>query len=156
MHIYAGIADELTDLIVSPRKGTTGSRRLQFPMTWKLSRWYLTRVCYPSLSPQFAIGGTCRHIRARIKGRGRTHWLELLRFFLPRRTPTYSTGLCHVLHSPYKGSPRKEVLPALQNVLIEDLLSSGRAEKAIGKFVAARQLSGRPVAVHCWVRGRGW
>jgi hypothetical protein len=47
------------------------------------------------------------------------------------------------------------VLPALQNLFIEHLRSSGPVEDAIGKFVVARKLSGHPVTVQCWVRGRG-
>jgi len=128
-------------------------------MTWKLSRWYLTRDCYPSLSPQFAIEGTCQHIRARIKGRGRAYWLELLRFFPATENLYLFDRVVSRIAFALQGLPPEgvtEVLPALQNVFLEDLLSSGRAEKAIGKIVAARQLSGRPVAVHRWVRGRGW
>ncbi|KAH9981608.1 hypothetical protein BJV74DRAFT_952934 [Russula compacta] len=42
------------------------------------------------------------------------------------------------------------MLPALQNLFLEGLLSSGPVQEAIGKFVAVRQLSGHPVAVHRW------
>jgi F-box-like len=41
-----------------------------------------------------------------------------------------------------------ETLPALQNFFFDVPKLSDPVEKAIGKFVAARQLSGRPVAVH--------
>jgi len=38
---------------------------------------------------------------------------------------------------------------------IQHLQSSEPVKEAIGEFVAARQLSGHPVAVQCWVSGRG-
>ena len=44
-----------------------------------------------------------------------------------------------------------EVLPALQFMFLEGLESSGPAQEGIGKFVAARQLASRPIAVSSWV-----
>jgi F-box-like len=46
-----------------------------------------------------------------------------------------------------------DVLPALESLFMEDLPPSGprqAAQEAIGQFVAARQLSGHPVAVSDW------
>jgi len=51
------------------------------------------------------------------------------------------------------GERVKEVLPALQRLFIEGLERlepSGPTQEALGKFVAARQLSGLPVVVHSW------
>ena len=45
-----------------------------------------------------------------------------------------------------------EVLPALRNLFLEGLQPSGRVHKGIGEFVAARQLSGHPIAVSRWER----
>ena len=45
-----------------------------------------------------------------------------------------------------------EHLPTLQNVFIEGLQPSGPLQGVIMQFVAARQLSGHPVAVHRWER----
>jgi hypothetical protein len=45
------------------------------------------------------------------------------------------------------GGRTTEVLPALQSLFLEELHPSGRFDKAIGKFVAARQLSNHPVAI---------
>ena len=42
------------------------------------------------------------------------------------------------------------VLPALESVFLEDLQQSRPVQEAIGKFVAARQLLGYPVAVSGW------
>jgi hypothetical protein len=46
-----------------------------------------------------------------------------------------------------------EVLPTLESIFLEDLHPLGPVEEAIGEFVAARQLSGHPVAVSHWKRG---
>jgi hypothetical protein len=42
------------------------------------------------------------------------------------------------------------VLPALENILLQELRPSRPIQEAIGQFVAARQLLGRPVAVSHW------
>ena len=44
------------------------------------------------------------------------------------------------------------VLPSLRNLFLEGF-QSGAVPEAFRRFVAARQLSGRPVSLHCWVRG---
>jgi hypothetical protein len=49
-----------------------------------------------------------------------------------------------------------EVLPELQNIFLEGQQPSGPIQNAIGQFVAVRQLSGHPVAVHHRDRGRYW
>ena len=45
-----------------------------------------------------------------------------------------------------------EVLPSLQNLLLEDLHPSGPVPEPIEKFIAARQLAGHPIAVSHWDR----
>ena len=46
-----------------------------------------------------------------------------------------------------------EALPALQRLFLEEPLPSGRVRETIGKFVAARLLSGRPIVVSYLERG---
>jgi hypothetical protein len=48
-----------------------------------------------------------------------------------------------------------EVLPALQNLFIGNFESSAFIQKAIGKFVAARELFGYPVTVQSWTEEKG-
>jgi hypothetical protein len=43
-----------------------------------------------------------------------------------------------------------EVLPSLQNIFVEGLEPSGPFQENIGQFVAARQLSGHPIAISVW------
>ena len=47
---------------------------------------------------------------------------------------------------------RVEVLPALENIFLEGLEASGPVEKAIGPFVAMRQVTRHPIAVTGWDR----
>jgi hypothetical protein len=89
---------------------------------------------------------------------GRTHWLDLLRFFPATENLYLFEGVASCIAFALQELAREEVagvLPALQNFFIEHLRSSGPVEDAIGKFIAARKLSGHPVIVQCWVRGRG-
>jgi hypothetical protein len=39
------------------------------------------------------------------------------------------------------------VLPTLQNILVRGLESSGPVQEEIGKFIAARQVAGHPIAL---------
>ena len=48
------------------------------------------------------------------------------------------------------GGRTTEVLPMLQNILLEGLEPSGPIPEGIHKFVAARQLSGHPITVSIW------
>jgi hypothetical protein len=42
------------------------------------------------------------------------------------------------------------VLPALQNIFLEELQPSGLVQKGIQQFVATRQATGNPIAVSRW------
>jgi hypothetical protein len=48
-----------------------------------------------------------------------------------------------------------EVLLTLESIFLEGIQPSGPIQDGIGKFVAARQLSGRPITVSLWLR-EGW
>jgi hypothetical protein len=48
------------------------------------------------------------------------------------------------------GGTITEVLPGLQNIFVESLERSGPFQESIGQFVAARQLSGHPIAIPNW------
>jgi hypothetical protein len=45
-----------------------------------------------------------------------------------------------------------EVLPTLRNLFLEGLQVSGPAQESIGRFVAAQQLIGHPIAVSPWIK----
>ena len=69
--------------------------------------------------------------------------LYLSRQFAPRVAPA--------LQEPV-GDRMTEVLPALQNIFLEGLQSSGLVQEGIGQFVTARQVTNHPIAVTCWER----
>jgi hypothetical protein len=50
------------------------------------------------------------------------------------------------------GDRAAEVLPALQNIFLEDLQPSGPVQEGMAKFFATRQLSGHPITVSLWER----
>ena len=84
-------------------------------------------------------------------------WLEILlpfataeNLYLSKKiVPRIAPALELVGESP------TEVLPSLQSLFLQMPYPSGSVEDAIGKFVSARQLSGRPIVVHDW-DGRSW
>jgi hypothetical protein len=90
---------------------------------------------------------------------GNTQWMELLRPFFAVK------GL--VLDGPFVlsvasalqelvGERATEILPALQNIFLKGFQSSGApAPEGITKFIAARELSGRPVIVYHGEPGEG-
>ena len=89
-----------------------------------------------------------------------TPWLELFRPFTAVRTLRISRdpqpSIAHTLQE-LTGERAIEVLPELDGLYLEDYQPSGPEQKAIEPFIAARQYSDHPVAVHHWDRsGTGW
>ncbi|KAH9981966.1 hypothetical protein BJV74DRAFT_887208 [Russula compacta] len=84
-------------------------------------------------------------------------WLEPLRPFTAVKNLYLSKGLGLRVARALRELPGEravEVLPALQNIFFGGLQSSGPARDAIRPFITARQLSGHPVAIHCWEDGQ--
>ena len=80
-------------------------------------------------------------------------WLELLRPFATVKDLVLSGQLARLVApvlGELIGERVAEELPALQNIFVEDfsLWGSPPWQKEIGQFIAARQISGHPVAVH--------
>jgi hypothetical protein len=82
-------------------------------------------------------------------------WLELLHPFTALKSlhlskecvPRIAPALQELV-----GNRTTEVLPTLQNILLEGLKPSEPVQEGIEKFVAARQLSGHSIAVSLWER----
>jgi hypothetical protein len=80
-----------------------------------------------------------------------TQWIDLLRPFFVVKDLTLAEPIVESIASALQelvGERVTEVLPALQNIFLEGFQSSGRVPKGITEFIAARELSGRPVIVH--------
>ena len=123
---------------------------------WQLSS--IEQVCNSSLAPLSMVEDF--YIEHRYWQTGwkddaieNTLWLQLLLPFTAVKN----------LHLSKESAPRivaalqeliggriTEVLPSLQNIFVEGLESSGPFQEDIGRFVAARRLSGRPIAISYW------
>jgi len=80
-------------------------------------------------------------------------WLELFRFFAAVGNLYLSEALAMCVAPALQelvGGGVTEVLPALENLFIENFQRSGLMKEAIGEFVTARELSGHPVTVQSW------
>ncbi|KAI0251489.1 hypothetical protein BJV78DRAFT_1352932 [Lactifluus subvellereus] len=85
-------------------------------------------------------------------------WLELFRPFTAVRTLRISRSpQSSIMRALQELSEDRtiEVLPSLDCLYLEDCQPSGPEQKAIEPFIAARQDSDHPVAVHFW-EGQGW
>ena len=82
-----------------------------------------------------------------------SQWLELFHPFTVMKHLYLSQELAPRIAPVLQdvvGESVTEVLPALQALFLEEPLPSASAQEGIVQFVAARQLSGYPIAVSCW------
>jgi hypothetical protein len=81
-------------------------------------------------------------------------WVELLRPFSAVKnlylSDKVASRIVPALRELVEGRRTTEVLPTLQHIFSGGLEFSGPVQEGIGKFVAARQVAGRPTAVSHW------
>ena len=119
---------------------------------------FIKKICDSSLHPLSKVEDLYIEYRSSTRHRGNlaietTMWLELLLSFtavenlylFERFAPSIATALQELV-----GTRITEVLPNLQNILVEGLESSGPFQENIGQFVAARQLKKNPIAISDW------
>jgi hypothetical protein len=123
---------------------------------WQLSS--ITQVCNSSLRPlsmveDLYIKHRYRQLVWKDDAIENTLWLELLLSFTAVKnlylSKEFAPGIAAALQELVRGG-MTEVLPSLQNVFVAKLEPSGRFQENTGEFVAARQLSGHPVAISVW------
>jgi hypothetical protein len=123
---------------------------------WQLSS--IEQVCNFSLHPismveDLYIERQYSQLVGKNDGIENTLWLELLLPFTAVKnlylSKKFAPGIAATLEE-LVGSRITEVLPRLQNIFVEGLEPSGPFRKNIGRFVAARQLSGHPIAISDW------
>ena len=68
----------------------------------------------------------------------------------------FSKHIASALLQEPVGEIATDSLPALESLFLKELQRSGPVQEAIGKFVAARALSGHPITVSQWDRGQDW
>ena len=86
-----------------------------------------------------------------------SHWLQLLNLFVSVKSLYVDVGLGPFIAPALEELTEErvtEVLPSLENLVIEDLGSddSEFVEETIRSFISMRQLSGRPVVLRRWDR----
>jgi hypothetical protein len=123
----------------------------------------LAQVCRSSLPPPLSIVerlDVCEDRDWRPRWRDDveiTQWLELLRPFTGVKDLYLSEGIVRRVAPALQGHVGEgvtDVLPALRSVFLQGLEPSGPIQESqvIGQFLAAREVSGHPVAVYDWER----
>ena len=83
-----------------------------------------------------------------------TLWLELLHPFTAVKNLYLSEKIAlrigPALQEEHVEGRTTELLPTLENIFLEGLESSGRAQEGIGQFVAAQQVVGHCIAISGW------
>ncbi len=148
------------------REGTS-DRVLQLGILCRQSDWQLSslaQVCASSFP--YPLISTVKHLSILEETRSPLHWqddirnsewLELLHPFTSVKNLYLSKELSPRIAPSLRelvGRRASEALPTLQNLFLEELHSplARPVEEAIGRFVAARQLSNHPVAISQWER----
>ena len=80
-------------------------------------------------------------------------WLELFRPFIAVKnlylSENFASRIAPALQELVEGGT-PDVLPALQNIFLKGLESSGSVEEGIGKLVTARQVANHPIGISPW------
>jgi len=152
--------DGLVNVTLSSRRGTTSGTMLEllishgiYESDWAF--WELNRDPHRLSSP---IPANFERLAAREVNFAEfdvrnDQWLELFRFLSAVGNMYLSEALAMCLSPALRelvGERATEVLPALENLYIENLQPSGLIKEAIGEFAAARELSGHPITVQSW------
>jgi hypothetical protein len=152
-------------ITLSRNGATIGPKPLDFRISCKQLDWQLSALaqvcnsCLPTLH-------RLEHLSIRDDPRlsphwqgdmENTQWLELLHPFTTVKNLYLSKDVALYVASALQDLSEEratEVLPALQHIFIDRLQPSGSVQEVFHKFVTAcgRQASGRPVAIHSWVR----
>jgi len=134
-----------------------------FQSSWQISA--ITHVCSSSLPPLPTLErlGIYENRLQWVKPMWQdnilnTQWLQLFHPFGSVKNIFLSDKLVQLVAPALQeltGERVTEVLPALQNLFLQGPEPSETVQEAIGRFIAERQLSDCPVAVHC-ERGGWW
>jgi hypothetical protein len=137
------------------RNGDSFHERSSLAISCRPSDWQLSSVAYlcdSALSSLPTLERLEIYINRSWKDDVETaQWLELLHPFISMKDLfLHDQSIQHVAPAleQLAGEGATEVIPALQNLLIEGPQPSEPVKKSIGKFVAACQLSDHPVSVH--------
>ncbi len=79
-----------------------------------------------------------------------TLWLELLLPFPALKNLYLSKDFAPGIAAALQETVGTELFPNLQNIFVKGLEPLGPFQESIGQFVAARELSGHPIAISVW------
>ena len=163
---------EVINIALSSKKGTTGGMWLKLKMKCKHRVWQLQTLTlnpHPPVDPLVTDDGfdipfhAPKDIAHWWTQTGNAQWLEYLRFFsavenlyLSEAVAWSVTPVLGEISAGGSAVTARGVLPALQTAFIEnyDRAAYKRVREAMGKFIAERELSGHPVVVCTWNKGR--
>jgi len=155
------------EITLFSRNGTTGGTLLVLSFRCDASGWRLQSLTqgrrpFSPLSPLPNFdhlndrGNKARYTPSWAYCKENARWLELLRVFASVETlylpSEIAAFVAPALQELAAGGVVTQVLPTLQNLFIdiEKTWSSRPPHQALGEFVAAREVSGYPVSLHCW------
>jgi hypothetical protein len=150
---------------LSPRNETTSVKSLKLSVRCRNSVWQLRSLDHSRDRFFPPLNGLERFDACELEGQHsplwadnaeNARWLELLHMLATVEDLYLSEGLALQVAPALQEFTRlggTEVLHALRNLFIEEY-KPGPVQEAIAEFVAARQLSCRPVDIQCWVRER--
>ena len=110
------------------------------------------RVLIPTVERLYIFedGPLCYRVRHWQDDTENSQWLELFRPFSAAKDLHISREFMPRIAPALQGERVTEVLPALQTIFFEEKLTSELVQETVGQFVAARQLSGHPIAISRW------
>ena len=166
---YMRLEGDVISMILSPKVRTVGSPSVKLVVSCEKLDWQLSafaqvcNLCLPTL-PSLERLSICNDHYPPPDWQDdmeNTQWLELLHPFAAVKDLYLSKEVAlHVASVLQELSEERvtEVLPALQDIFIDDLQPSGLVQEAFQKFVTTRgrQVSGHPVAIHSWMREKEW
>jgi hypothetical protein len=141
--------------------GLPWSRTLEIAISCREPDWQLSsieQVCNSSLHPLSTVEVLyIEHEYSQLVWKNdaieNTLWLQLLLPFTAVKdlylSKEFAPGIAAALQD-LVGARITDVLPSLQNVFMEGLEPSGPLQENIGRFVAARLLSDRPITISAW------
>ena len=138
---------------------TFDGRRLEVGISCEMLHWqvsFLEQVCTSTLPPLSVLDDLyITNHRSLGDDIDSSSWLELLHLFTTVKNlylyEEYAPRIVPALQELAAGRVT-DVLLNLQNIFVAKLQPSGPVQEGIGKFIAARQLTGHPITVSRWDR----
>jgi hypothetical protein len=125
-------------------------------LDWQVSS--LEQVCASCFPPLSKLEDLCISAYSQLDGQDNvenTLWMELLHPFTAVKNLYLSEEVAPRITTVLQelaGGGTIEVLPALQNIFVEDLQPSGPVQEGIQQFVATREVTSHRIAVSRWYR----